>query len=46
MTTALDDSKSIFGAFKTGCEAYLIKPIRKETLLEEMQNLGLFAASS
>jgi two-component system chemotaxis response regulator CheY len=45
MTTALDDSGNIFGAFRTGCEAYLIKPIRRERLLEEMQNLGLFAAS-
>ena len=43
MTTALDDSKNIMGAFRTGCEAYIVKPIRKEKLLEEIQQLGLLA---
>lgn len=41
MTTALDDSKDIIGAFRTGCEAYIVKPVRKEKLLGEMQKLGL-----
>ena len=41
MTTALDDSANIMGAFRTGCEAYIVKPIRKEKLLEEMTKLGL-----
>lgn len=45
MTTALSDSKNIMGAFRTGCEAYLVKPIRKEKLLEEMEKLGVFAQS-
>lgn len=43
MTTALDDSKNIMGAFRTGCEAYIVKPIRKEKLLEEIKQLGLLA---
>ena len=34
MTTALDDSKNIFAAFREQCEAYLVKPIRKEKLIE------------
>jgi len=41
MTTALGDSKNIMGSFREGCEAYIVKPIRKEKLLEEMENLGL-----
>lgn len=44
MTTAKGDSKDIFTAFRSGCEAYLIKPIRKEALVQEMQNLGLIPA--
>lgn len=43
MTTALDSSGDIFGAFRTGCEAYLVKPIRKPELVEEMQKLGLIS---
>jgi two-component system chemotaxis response regulator CheY len=41
MTTALDDSRNIMGAFRTGCEAYIVKPIRKEKLIDEMTKLGL-----
>ena len=41
MTTAKDQPDDIFGAFKTGCEAYMIKPIRKPELLEEIKKLGL-----
>ena len=42
MTTVLGDSKNVIGAFRTGCEAYIVKPIGKEKLLEEMEKLGLF----
>lgn len=41
MTTALDDSKNVMGAFREGCEVYLVKPIRKDRLIDEMQKLGL-----
>ena len=41
MTTALGDSKSVIGSFREGCEAYIVKPVRKDKLLEEMGNLGL-----
>lgn len=41
MTTALSDSKNIMGAFRTGCEAYIVRPVAKEKLLEEMGKLGL-----
>ncbi len=45
MTTALSDSGNIMGAFNTGCESYLIKPIKKEKLLEEMNKLGIIQHS-
>lgn len=41
MTTAKGQSSDIFGAFNTGCEAYLIKPIRKPELMNEITKLGL-----
>ncbi len=41
MTTALGDPKNIMGAFREGCEAYIVKPVEKDKLLEEMEKLGL-----
>ncbi|MHC4425093.1 MAG: response regulator [Planctomycetota bacterium] len=41
MTTALGDSGNAMGAFRTGCEAYIVKPIEKYKLLEETEKLGL-----
>lgn len=41
MTTALGDSKNVFSAFREGCEAYVVKPVRKPVLFEEMARLGL-----
>jgi len=41
MTTAKDQSSDIFGAFNTGCEAYIVKPVKRERLVEEMTKLGL-----
>lgn len=41
MTTALDDSSNVLEAFKSGCEAYVVKPIDKETLYHEMKKLGI-----
>ncbi len=46
MTTALDDSTDIFSAFREGCEAYVVKPVRKEKLLEEVRKLGLLTENS
>ena len=40
MTTVLDDRENIVKAFKGQCEAYLIKPIDKEKLLQEVKSLG------
>ena len=41
MITALGDSKNVMGAFRTGCEAYIVKPVKKGKLLEEIEKLGL-----
>ncbi len=41
MTTALSDSTNVMEAFRSQCEAYLVKPISKERLFEEIGRLGL-----
>ena len=41
MTTALKDSRNVLEAFNAQCEAYLIKPIRKQDLVQQIQSLGL-----
>lgn len=41
MTTASDDSKDVMGAFRSGCEVYLVKPVERENLLEEVEKMGL-----
>ena len=46
MTTALDDPKNAMGAFKAGCQSYIVKPIVKEKLLEEIEKLGLLSISN
>ncbi len=40
MTTAFGDKNNILQAFNTGCEAYLIKPIKYEALFHELMQLG------
>lgn len=44
MTTALRDSKNILGAFREGCEAYIVKPVARQKLIHEMTKLGILAA--
>ena len=41
VTTSRSQPRDIFRAFKAGCEAYVVKPVRKEDLVEEMKKLGL-----
>lgn len=41
MTTALNETQDVFGAFDSGCEAYAAKPINTEKLVEVMEKLGL-----
>ncbi len=41
MTTALDDSENIKKAFREQCEAYLVKPIEKQKLIQKLVELEL-----
>jgi len=41
MTTASDDRANIMGAFRSECDAYLIKPIEASRLLSTLSALGL-----
>ncbi len=43
MTTALDDKKNVMNAFREQCDAYLIKPIDREKLVENLHSLHLIA---
>ncbi|PCJ18463.1 MAG: response regulator [Candidatus Cloacimonadota bacterium] len=45
MTTALGDSKSVLGAFRDGCESYVVKPLIKEKIFSELLKLGLIQSS-
>jgi len=44
MTTAVDSSSSVEEAKSLRCDGYLIKPIRKMKLIEELQRLELIPA--
>jgi two-component system chemotaxis response regulator CheY len=41
MITVNSDSAHIFGAFRKGCEAYIIKPVDREVLYERISELEL-----
>ena len=41
MVTALSDKDNIINAFKSGCEAYIVKPIEKSKIVEEIKKLEL-----
>jgi len=41
MTSVRDDPGSVMAAFRAGCEAYIIKPVKKPRLLKEIRALGL-----
>ncbi len=44
MTTALDDPKTVIRSFHDGeASSYIVKPVRKEKLFEELQKLGFLA---
>ena len=42
MITAMSDSNHVLAAFREGCEGYIVKPVEKTKLFEEMYKLGLF----
>ena len=41
MTTSLSDPDNIIESFKASCDSYLIKPIRKAKLINEIKSLGI-----
>ena len=41
MTTALDDMSNISKAFENLCDGYLVKPVKKEKLLGELNKMKL-----
>lgn len=41
MTSALQDSENVMGAFIEQCDGYLVKPIEQSKLLELLKELGL-----
>lgn len=41
MVTAKGQAKDVMSAFHSGCEAYIIKPISKDKLFEQIGELGL-----
>jgi len=43
MTTALSDLKNVSAAYSSLCDAYLVKPIERAKLLEEIRKLGLIS---
>lgn len=44
ITTASSDRKKVLAAAKAGCDAYLIKPLTKLRLFEELGRLGIDTA--
>jgi two-component system, chemotaxis family, chemotaxis protein CheY len=40
MTTAMNDADVIMESFNAHCDGYMVKPIRKEKLFEEIENQG------
>jgi two-component system chemotaxis response regulator CheY len=41
MTTASSDPSQIMQAFNGGCEAYLVKPVERQELVQHLRSLGL-----
>ena len=45
MTTMLDDSGNVMGAFREQCDGYLVKPVTKQKLTDQLHTLGMVAES-
>ncbi len=46
MTTAMRDPQHVLDAFREGCESYIVKPVERSKLFEEMDKLGLPAKTA
>ncbi len=40
MVTSMEDESSIFQAFRSGCEMYILKPIEAQKILDAVKELG------
>ena len=38
--TSVDEKEVVMDAFKSGCEAYIVKPVCRERLFEQLDSLG------
>lgn len=45
MTTSLSDAENIIESFKASCDSYLVKPMRKAKLINEIKSLGFLTDS-
>ena len=43
ITTAVDERESIIEAFRSQCDAYLVKPISRDQLMAQIRSLGLLS---
>ena len=43
MTTAMNDADVIMESFNARCDGYIVKPVRKEKLFEEIEKTGSFS---
>lgn len=41
MVSALNDKENVIGSFTDQCEGYLVKPIKRDNLVTQLQELGL-----
>ena len=46
MTTALADAQNNLQAFRSGCEAYVVKPFSEHEMLAAMRRLGLLETAA
>jgi two-component system, chemotaxis family, chemotaxis protein CheY len=46
MTTALGDHLSIMEAFRSQCEGYIVKPVSRQKIIEQLVSQGLLEKSS
>jgi len=41
MVTGVDDRKTVFESFRKNCDGYVMKPVSKDQLAEQLKSLGL-----
>lgn len=46
MTTAMNEADVIMESFNARCDGYIVKPVRKDKLFEEIESLGLLSQTN